>query len=494
MHFRIQIVAVSEEGTEHCQEIADLVRSKASLETLGLTLNESKQILHDLQQSIVLHQVNAFLTEQRSCPHCQKPRLIKDNGIAVLRTLFGEMTLPNPRWCHCSCSRQERRTLRPLSSLLPERTSPELLFMESKWASLISYGLTIKLLQDFLPIDHKHSAPTVRNHLFRLAERHEAAMDEEKVFFMEGCQAERDCLPIPDGPLSVGLDGGIVRARRGATGEKTANLFEVIAGKSILSFRRDDPEEVPPSSKCFALVQIVDKKPKRRLFDLLLSQGMQANQQVTFFSDGGDNVRRLPEFLNPDSEHILDWFHITMRLTVLGQCARGLQQPAAADAANEEASLERCLESVKHSLWHGNSGLARDRLGDVEATLEMWDFDEDGIHTPRKDSESASRMLKYVRELDIYIRNNTGYIVNYGERYRCGERISTGFVESTINQVVSKRMVKKQQMQWTPKGAHLLLQVRTQVINGDWAETFRGWYPGFQPGNAVISASELLAA
>jgi len=74
-------------------------------------------------------------------------------------------------------------------------------------------------------------------------------------------------------------------------------------------------------------------------------------------------------------------------------------------------------------------------------------------------------MLKYVRELDTYIANNAAFIVNYGERYRNGERISTAFVESTINQVVSKRMVKKQQMQWTPAGAHLLLQVRIQVLN-----------------------------
>jgi hypothetical protein len=43
---------------------------------------------------------------------------------------------------------------------------------------------------------------------------------------------------------------------------------------------------------------------------------------------------------------------------------------------------------------------------------------------------------------------------------RCGERISTGFVESTINQLIAKRFVKKQQMRWTPRGAHLLLQVR----------------------------------
>jgi hypothetical protein len=76
-------------------------------------------------------------------------------------------------------------------------------------------------------------------------------------------------------------------------------------------------------------VQSFDTKPKRRLFDLLTSQGMQANQQITFFSDGADTVRALPEYLHPRAEHILDWFHLTMRLTVLFQCARGLPTPPA---------------------------------------------------------------------------------------------------------------------------------------------------------------------
>jgi len=53
-------------------------------------------------------------------------------------------------------------------------------------------------------------------------------------------------------------------------------------------------------------------------------------------------------------------------------------------------------------------------------------------------------------------------------------------VESTVNQVVSKRFAKKQQMQWTPRGAHLLLQTRTKVLNEDLEETFRGWYPAFR--------------
>jgi hypothetical protein len=59
-------------------------------------------------------------------------------------------------------------------------------------------------------------------------------------------------------------------------------------------------------------------------------------------------------------------------------------------------------------------------------------------------------------------------------------RISTAFAESAVNQVISKRMVKKQQMQWTESGAHNLLQIRTKVLNNQLRETFVRWYPGMQ--------------
>jgi hypothetical protein len=73
---------------------------------------------------------------------------------------------------------------------------------------------------------------------------------------------------------------------------------------------------------------------------------------------------------------------------------------------------------------------------------------------------------------------------NYGERHRCGEALSSAFVESTVNQVVSKRMVKKQQMRWLPRGAHLL-QVCTRVLNEDLAGDFRRWYPGLTEPTAA---------
>lgn len=484
MHFRIHVVTVADDGTEQRQEIADIVRSEVTLATLGLTLDERKQMLQSLQQIMIGQQVDAYLDEQRTCPVCGKQRSRKQCSTAPFHTLFGLVSVQNPRWQQCPCQTHATHTFRPLSALLRERISPELRYVETKWAALAPYGVTATFLHDVLPIDQKHSAVTIRNHTLQTARRSEQALGEEQAMFVEGCPADRQRLPIPDGPLSVGLDGGIVRARRDTTGSKTGHVFEVIAGKSILAFRRDDPDDVPPSSKCFALVRSIDPKPKRRIFTVLQSQGMQANQQVAFFSDGGDTVRTLPDYLHPDAEHILDWFHITMKITVLQQCARGLSKsktPTRNAGTSDEESLERCLESVKHELWHGNSTKSLDRLQYVADVLEQWDDDDDGKQRVHPESVAVARMLKYVRELDTYITNNASLIVNYGERYRNGERISTSFTESAINQVVSKRMVKKQQMQWTPEGAHLLLQVRIQVLNDDWVDTFRTWYPNFRP-------------
>ena len=33
-------------------------------------------------------------------------------------------------------------------------------------------------------------------------------------------------------------------------------------------------------------------------------------------------------------------------------------------------------------------------------------------------------------------------------------------------------------MRWTDRGAHLLLQVRTRVLNEDWRSTLSRWYLG----------------
>lgn len=106
------------------------------------------------------------------------------------------------------------------------------------------------------------------------------------------------------------------------------------------------------------------------------------------------------------------------------------------------------------------------------------------------------KVFKPVREFTGYIRSNQAYIVNYGDRYRNGERISSSIAESTVNQVISKRFVKKQQQRWTKKGVHNLLQVRTQVLNEELKPTFQKWYPAMKPHKVSKSnfAQEEIAA
>ena len=86
-----------------------------------------------------------------------------------------------------------------------------------------------------------------------------------------------------------------------------------------------------------------------------------------------------------------------------------------------------------------------------------------------------------------------GAITDYAARWDHGEIISTAFAESTVDLVVSRRFAKKQQMQWSKKGAHLLLQTRTKTLDGTLPDLFTTWYPAM-PANDVQPASFATAA
>ncbi|WP_292991881.1 ISKra4 family transposase [Nitrosomonas sp.] len=448
MHFKIQVVIEEESGQSTLEDIVELNKGLDHKNTVGLSLLESKQLLQSLQRTIVLHQAASYSKAHQDCPCCQKKRKIKGHHTIQFRSLFGIVAIPSLRLYHCSCANSSTKSFSPLNEWLPEHTSPELMYIETKWASLMSYGSTADLLHDVLPVNQSLNPATVRNHLHNIAKRQEAEL-EGKPDHLSGCPRDWGELPKPGKPIVVGIDGGYVR-----NWEQKNTNFEIIAGKS---FSKTQP------SKRFGLVQKMDDNPQRRLMNVLKEQGMQANQQITFLSDGADNVRNLQYRMYPESEHVLDWFHLTMKLTVLNQFAKGM----AHTDPDEGAQVTKALESTKWYLWHGNVERALDQIEDCVVISD----DEAIRYTNRK------KFLKHLDEMDIYIRNNQHLIPNYGEKWRYGETISTAFVESTINEVVTKRMVKKQQMQWTHEGAHYMLQTRTAVLNNDLHLHFERWYP-----------------
>lgn len=115
-------------------------------------------------------------------------------------------------------------------------------------------------------------------HLYATAERIERELgDERQLNLFDGSEEDWERQPLPDGPITVGIDGGYVRAAH------KQGWFEVIAGKSVVAFRRNEEGE-QPSAKCFGFVQTYDQKPRQRLWEL-----------PTIF--GGEAIRQHLEFL-----------------------------------------------------------------------------------------------------------------------------------------------------------------------------------------------------
>jgi hypothetical protein len=134
-------------------------------------------------------------------------------------------------------------SFRPLSALLTEPVAPELLYMESQWSSLVSYGLSLDALKDFLPLDLSLDVKAVRSDTLKVAKRLEAELGEDHASFIEGEPSEWDLLPPPEGCFTVGIDGGYVRHWC-----DKKHTFEVIVGKSIRSFDESEEDRTPRSS------------------------------------------------------------------------------------------------------------------------------------------------------------------------------------------------------------------------------------------------------
>ena len=56
-------------------------------------------------------------------------------------------------------------------------------------------------------------------------------------------------------------------------------------------------------------------------------------------------------------------------------------------------------------------------------------------------------------------------------------------MESSVNEIIAKRMNKKQQMRWNRATVQPFLDVRPAVLNDTRADALRHRYPGFRPAN-----------
>src|SRR5215471_17075840 len=187
MRVKLQLVICHDDGHEETvTDVITLTKNNERIEHLGLSLAESKQLLSTLQRHLLQQQVDTFLDTHATCSNCGASLKLKAHGSRSFRTLFGTFKVSSPRLEYCGCTRRKTSSFRPLSALLTEPVAPELLYIEAKWSSLVSYGLSLDALQDFLPLDLSLDVKTVRYDTLKVAKRLEAALGDEQASYIEG--------------------------------------------------------------------------------------------------------------------------------------------------------------------------------------------------------------------------------------------------------------------------------------------------------------------
>ena len=189
MKVKIQVIFESEDGhVQDVEEVACLKRGTLTAEELGLNLAEAKEILQSVQRSMTEHtehQVGDYMAERINCPCCGQRRVQKGHHPILLRTLFGKLTLDSLRLHQCDCQPTPSKTFSLLAELPPERTAPKLLYLEAKWCTLLSFGMTFDLLQEVLPMSEELNVTTLRANLHKVVVRMESELGEERQSFME---------------------------------------------------------------------------------------------------------------------------------------------------------------------------------------------------------------------------------------------------------------------------------------------------------------------
>ena len=79
---------------------------------------------------------------------------------------------------------------------------------------------------------------------------------------------------------------------------------------------------------------------------------------------------------------------------------------------------------------------------------------------------SAAKLTKALIALETYVSGLADLIIDYASARLDDEPFSTSPTEGAVQWLLHRRMGAQQQMRWSPRGAHFMLQVRTAIVNG----------------------------
>ncbi len=435
MDVRISMETTFDDGTKRTHQLGRLARPYrlTQNEGLGLLLEDAKAILGKIQQSVLSDQVEEVCSVNRNCPDCGSKRIIHDYRERVFDTVFGRFRHRSPRIRRCKCD-DCSGLLSPAAHFFPDRATPELKRLQTDLGSRHSFREAARIMELFLPCA-KQLNTTIRNRLGQIAQEigdpkaTETELDEEAI----------------SPPLTVFLDGAHIRCRP----EYQKRHLDVVVGKV----------ESPHMCRRFGLVSQAARSPAKQLRSDLSALGWDGERPVTVISDGEPALPNLVRnAVRGPVRHILDWWHISMRIQHVENAVKGLLQ--AKNFSGMPELFKRPSESLRWNLWHG-------KIMTAGTSLQLLMID--CARLPKDNSpvrEAAKRAQARCKELYTYLDNNFEALTNYGWRYRNGFPISSSRAEGCVDDIGNTRMGKRRRMRWSPKGAHRVAVTRAAVLDG----------------------------
>ncbi|MFM0085277.1 ISKra4 family transposase, partial [Paraburkholderia sediminicola] len=219
MKIVVRVELITDWGDVNTIEVGRIDRPSQTLdpESVGLSLADGKQLLHNLQQAVIPAQADEICALRRICRRCHRWTALKDYRRRKVDTVFGTVSFRSPRIVSCACEPPWylEAAFCPLWPIIPERATPELLAIQAKLAAQMSYRRVVETMREFLPVGEKINHVTVRNRTLRVG-------------------ARIDAIELPDAQprnptteWTLAIDGGIVRGR----GKAETRSFEILTGR-----------------------------------------------------------------------------------------------------------------------------------------------------------------------------------------------------------------------------------------------------------------------
>jgi hypothetical protein len=388
--------------------LAVVERRDCSLAQLGLTLAEGRSLLAKVQTELVSKQVEWWLSGQTHCRRCGAALNQKDSRSTVLRTVYGKVRVKSARLWSCACqrtARTPRRVVHPLSKALTNLVTPELEYLQAKWAAHLPYRQATAMLKEVLPLDKGISFSGTRDRIHTLGKELDADL-------------ERDIAKLPQTVAdvqvresshvaSVSVDSAWLRHCDSERG--LGRHVNIVAGRATFT---------DGTRKLYAYVHKEVPSTAARLDQFLSRNGVASDERVTVISDDAGEFEKAVRGSQLARGRILDWFHIAMKFKAAQRSVFGSKMIASL----ERESMETEITHAKWLVWHGKGSKAVERIKALDARLLT------------REGYEFSTLWWNLNTVCGYLRNNANTLVNYGARHRKDLPISSSIAGSAVNQ------------------------------------------------------------